>query len=89
MASRVASTGLRDKLGDGHFAVAKAGWRVIAQIMALYGPRDLDVACVAIGGRIDGDPSSRGSAPSVQRSGSMPVDGGKIGRLCRPNRSVA
>jgi hypothetical protein len=61
----VASASLRDKPGYAHFAVAKAGPRVIAQSMAPeYGPRDLHVARVAIGGRIDGDPSARGSAPS-------------------------
>src|SRR6266567_6378972 len=61
----VASASLRDKPGYAHFAVAKAGPRVMAQSMAPeYGPRDLHVARVAIGGRIDGDPSTRGSAPS-------------------------
>jgi NAD(P)-dependent dehydrogenase (short-subunit alcohol dehydrogenase family) len=61
----VASASLRDKPGYAHFAVAKAGPRVIAQSMAPeYGPRDLRVARVAIGGRIDGDPSTRDSAPS-------------------------
>ena len=38
---------------------------MIAQSMAPeYGPRDLHVAPVAIDGRIDGDSSARGSAPS-------------------------
>jgi hypothetical protein len=61
----VASASLRDKPGYAYFAVAKAGPRVIAQSMAPeYGPRDLRVARVAIGGRIDGDPSTRDSAPS-------------------------
>ena len=50
----VASASLRDKPGYAHFAVAKAGPRVIAQSMAPeYGPRDLHVARVAIGGGID------------------------------------
>jgi len=45
--------------------ISRSQRRVIAQSMAPeYGPRDLHVARVAIGGRIDGDPSTRGSAPS-------------------------
>jgi len=59
--------GIREDLGTPgylHFAVAKAGWRVIAQSTAPeYGPRDLHVAPVAIDG-LYSDSSARGSVPS-------------------------
>ena len=90
MASRVASASLRDKLDHGLFAVAKAGSRVIAQSMAPeYGPRDLHVAPVAIDGRIDGDSSARGSAPSRSAFRIKAPVRGQDRPFMQANRSVA
>ena len=51
-----ASASLRGKPGFAHFAVAKAGLRMIAQSMAReYGPLGIHVAHVVIDGRINGD----------------------------------
>jgi len=83
----VASASLRDEPGYAHFAVAKAGPRVIAQSMAPeYGPRDLHVAPVAINGRIDSDSPAHGSASSFRINAPLP---GQDRPFMQANRSVA
>ena len=68
----------------------KAGSRVIAQNMAPeYGPRDLRVAPVAIDGRIDGDSSAHGSAPSASAFRINAPVRGQDRRFMQANRSVA
>ena len=58
-----ASASLRGKPGFAHFAVAKAGLRMIAQSMAReYGPLGIHVAHVVIDGGINGDRAAQSSA---------------------------
>jgi len=61
-----ASGSLRGKPGFAHFAVAKAGLRMISQSMAReFGPLGIHVAHVVIDGGIDGDRLRRGRPDAI------------------------
>jgi NAD(P)-dependent dehydrogenase (short-subunit alcohol dehydrogenase family) len=65
-----ASGSLRGKPGFAHFAVAKAGLRMISQSMAReFGPLGIHVAHVVIDGGIDGDRLRRGRPDAITERG--------------------
>jgi NAD(P)-dependent dehydrogenase (short-subunit alcohol dehydrogenase family) len=65
-----ASGSMRGKPGFAHFAVAKAGLRMISQSMAReFGPLGIHVAHVVIDGGIDGDRLRRGRPDAVKERG--------------------
>jgi len=65
-----ASGSLRGKPGFAHFAVAKAGLRMISQSMAReFGPLGIHVAHVVIDGGIDGDRLRRGRPDAISERG--------------------
>jgi len=65
-----ASGSLRGKPGFAHFAVAKAGLRMISQSMAReFGPLGIHVAHVVIDGGIDGDRLRRGRPDAIAERG--------------------
>jgi len=65
-----ASGSLRGKPGFAHFAVAKAGLRMLAQSMAReFGPQGIHVAHVVIDGGINGDRLRRNRPEVIQERG--------------------